>query len=114
MLCELQYLLKEEDPLHVTDVDILELIDNIVDLFENLRNQFFGRVDLNVRRKPSFLDHVDVFKMLKRELNIFDSLILKFIEPRELFKYVLEALGDLHLNYIGKILAGFHNQVAVI
>lgn len=114
MLCELQYLLKEEDPLHVTDVDILELIDNIVDLFEDLRNQFFGRVDLNVRRKPSFLDHVDVFKMLKRELKIFDSLILKFIEPRELFNYVHEALGDLHLNYIGKILAGFHHQVAVI
>jgi len=114
MLCELQYLLKEEDPLHVTYVDILELIDNMVDLFQNLLNQFCGRLELNVRSNTALLDHVDVFEMLERDFKVLDSLIIKFIEPREPFNYVFEALGDLHLNYVDKILAGFDQQAAVI
>ncbi len=65
VVCELQYLLKEEDPLHVTNVDILEGFDDAVDFFQDLCSQFFGRVDYDVLRKPALLDLVEVFILLQ-------------------------------------------------
>ena len=75
-MCKLQYLLKEVDPLDVTNVDILEPLHNIVDFLGDLLDQLFGSVDLDVLREPAILDHVDVSQLLKGDLEILDGAIL--------------------------------------
>jgi hypothetical protein len=75
-MCKLQYLLKEVDPLDVTNVDILEPLHNIVDFLGDLLDQLFGGVDLDVLREPAILDHVDVSQLLKGNLEILDGAIL--------------------------------------
>lgn len=64
MLSELKYLLEEEDPLDVTNVDILEPLHDIVDFLGDLFDQLFEGVDLDVLREPALLDHVDVSQLL--------------------------------------------------
>lgn len=93
--CELQNLLKEEDPLHVPNVGILEGFHDIVDHLGDLRSQFFGRVDLDVLRKPALLDLVHVSQMLQSVLEFLNSLILEFFGLRELLLNFQEALVDL-------------------
>jgi hypothetical protein len=63
-MSKLQYLLKEVDPLDVTNVDILESLHDIVDFLGDLLDQLFGSVDLDVLREPAILDHVDVSQLL--------------------------------------------------
>lgn len=75
-MCKLQYLLKEVDPLDVTNVDILESLHDIVDFLGDLLDQLFGSVDLDVLREPAILDHVDVSQLLKGNLEILDGAIL--------------------------------------
>jgi hypothetical protein len=75
-MCKLQYLLKEVDPLDVTNVDILEPLHDIVDFLGDLLDQLFGSVDLDVLREPAILDHVDVSQLLKGNLEILDGAIL--------------------------------------
>ena len=75
-MCKLQYLLKEVDPLDVTNVDILEPLHDIVDFLGDLLDQLFGGVDLDVLREPAILDHVDVSQLLKGDLEILDGAIL--------------------------------------
>ena len=76
MVCKLQDLLKEVDPLDVTNVDILEPLHDIVDFLGDLLDQLFGSVDLDVLREPAILDHVDVSQLLKGDLEILDGAIL--------------------------------------
>lgn len=75
-MCKLQDLLKEVDPLDVTNVDILEPLHDIVDFLGDLLDQLFGSVDLDVLREPAILDHVDVSQLLKGDLEILDGAIL--------------------------------------
>jgi hypothetical protein len=76
VVCKLQDLLKEVDPLDVTNVDILEPLHDIVDFLGDLLDQLFGSVDLDVLREPAILDHVDVSQLLKGDLEILDGAIL--------------------------------------
>ena len=63
-MSELQDLLKEVDPLDVTNVDILEPVHDIVDFLGDLFDNLFGGVDPDVLREPTILDHVDVSELL--------------------------------------------------
>ena len=63
-MSELQDLLKEVDPLDVTNVDILQALHDIVDFLGDLLDKLFGGVDPDVLRKPTILDHVDVSQLL--------------------------------------------------
>jgi hypothetical protein len=63
-MTELQDLLKEVDPLDVTNVDILEPVHDIVDFLGDLFDNLFGGVDPDVLIEPTILDHVDVSKLL--------------------------------------------------
>jgi hypothetical protein len=76
VMSELQYLLKEVDPLDVSNVDILEALHDIVDFLWDLLDQLFGGVDLDVLREPAILDHVDVSQLLKGELEVLNGAIL--------------------------------------
>ena len=75
-MSELQYLLKEVDPLDVANVDILEPLHDIVDFLGDLLDQLFGGVDLDVLREPAILDHVDVSQLLKGDLKVLNGAIL--------------------------------------
>ena len=76
VMSELQDLLKEVDPLDVTNVDILEALHYIVDFLGDLLDQLFRGINPDVLREPSILDHVDVSQLLKGDLEVLDGAIL--------------------------------------
>ena len=75
-MSELQDLLKEVDPLDVTDVDILEALHDIVDFLGDLLDKLFGGVDPDVLSEPAILDHVDVSQLLEGDLEVLNGAIL--------------------------------------
>lgn len=114
VVSELQYLLKEVDPLDVANVNILEPLHDIVDFLGDLLDQLLGGVDPDVLREPAILDHVDVSQLLQGDLEVLNRAVLQDVEPREPGLNFIEAQLDLLFHLVDEILECCLQQVPVV